>query len=397
MLKNWLKQIFLISLELLLISGALWFVAQKRGIEKPSEIIPALQKATTEIENKVVEKSFPAPAEQSVHNFSWEYQGAKYSLKETLYQSSYDYYHSQPKGYSYVGPLSANWEEDYYGMFLKTNPQDQTISQLAKDLQDLGARHKLTSDQLVDLTMAFVQAIPYDDAKAKQILAQAGNVGMRYPYEVLFENLGVCSDKSLLATAILRQMGYGVAIFAYEQDNHMAIGIECPKNYSTYGSGYCFAETTASGNKVGVIPTFDANSNKTVGAVQLSNLDQNQQTKLQQLGQVTIFQKTSGKQYSGIIATSKILAEIETLKKSIASQFSNIQIAQKNLKNQQGNLESTKKELDAYQKAQNIEKFNSLVEKYNSLLEDYQNDVKKFNNNVTLYNQAIKMYNTLIQ
>lgn len=307
MLINWLKKIGIVFIELAIIAGLLLFIGNKKGFQNPSQIIPAIQSLAQDVigetvkEKEIEKKQFPNLEQPVQATFNWEYKGVKYKLTETLYQSVYQYYKTQPKAYSYTGKLKQNWQEEYYGMFLTRNENDKSIASLATKLQDLGLKHKLSDDQIVDLTLAFVQAIVYDDAKAKNILAQTNTETILYPYETLFQQSGVCSDKSLLAVALLREMGYGAAIFAYEQDNHMAIGIACPKDSSTYGSGYCYAETTSEGNKIGIIPSFDSTSNKAVGANDLSLLDsqQAQQAVLQQLTQVTIYQQTLGRQYLG--------------------------------------------------------------------------------------------------
>ncbi|MCX6774110.1 MAG: hypothetical protein NTY68_03900 [Candidatus Micrarchaeota archaeon] len=42
----------------------------------------------------------------------------------------------------------------------------------------------------------------------------------------------------------MKDLGYGVALFSFEPENHMAVGIRCPIEYSYRGTGYCFVETT---------------------------------------------------------------------------------------------------------------------------------------------------------
>lgn len=388
-------------MELAIIAGLLSYVYQKKNFQSPSQIVPALEDFVSNVGTQIAEpeKKLPELQQPVLRTFNWEYKGVKYTLTETLYQSLYDYYKSQPKAFSYVGELKPNWENEYYGMFLNRAQNDESIANLARDLQDLGKKHKLSDDQIVDLTLAFVQTIVYDDAKAKNILAQTGSETMLYPYETLFQQAGVCSDKSLLATVLLREMGYGTAIFAYEQDNHMAIGIECPKDSSTYGSGYCFAETTSVGNKIGIIPTFDATSNKTVGTSELSVIDSNQaqQAKLQQLGQMTIYQQTLGRQYFEVIETKKIIAEIDSLKKSIEILLPQLQEQQKAINKKEKALAEMKSALEEYQNGQSIEKYNKLVSEYNDFLDDYKKDVKKYNEKVALYNKTIQRYNTLIK
>jgi len=408
MLRNWLHKIGIVSIELLVIASLLFYVYQKNNLTSIGQIIPVVQNMISgrgaEFANQmkgdiITKQIFPKLQNETKRVFNWEYRNEKYTLTENLDQGAYDFYKAQPKVFSYSGELQSNWADEYYGMFLKSAIGDESIVTLAKDLQNLGKVHKLSDDQIVDLTLSFVQAIAYDDAKAKNILAKKGTETVLYPYETLFEQKGVCSDKSLLAIAILRQMGYGAAIFAFEDDNHTAIGIACPKEYSTYGSGYCYGETTSVGNKIGIIPSFDATSNKTVGAIELSAIDssQSEQANLKQLGHVTIYQQTSGREYDEIAETRKIIAEIDSLKKSIESMLPELQSQKKNLKNSENNLDNLKKNLEKYKNDQNVEKYNSLVGEFNDLVKKYKNDTRNYNEKVSLYNKTIARYNVLIK
>ncbi len=399
MLKNLLKKTLIISLELLLIAGALWLIAEKRNLSS-SQVFSVIENFTDgEAEKIIFKKPFPQLEGAKERVYQWEYKGVKYSITENLYESVNEFYKNQPKSFSYVGTLPQNWEEEYYGNFLKIDQEDKTIIELVEKIRQLGVKQKLTDDELVDLTMAFVQSIPYDDAKAENILAKNSNETMRYPYEVLFQQLGVCSDKSLLAIALLRVMGYGTAIFTYPDDNHMAIGIQCPKANSTYGSGYCYSETTAEGNKIGIVPSFDSASNKTVNVAKLTelSLDQANLAAVGQLGQVVILQKTEGREYLGIIKTEKIIAEINQLKISFEKTLPMINEQKKIVAAAEEKLTEWKNDLNKYEKRQEFEKYNALVEKYNKLFEQYKKDVKKLNDIVGLYNKTIQRYNTLIR
>lgn len=395
MLKSFFKKFLIIALELAVISGLLWFIIQKKEIKSVEQVTSSIEQKIQDIRQEQKEEIPLKLSEPVTKTYTWEYKGVKYGFNQTLYKSVYDYYQSQNKEYTYVGTLSENWENDYYAMFLKTNEADKSISEIAAEIQNLGQKHKLSDDQIVDLTLAFVQSIDYDDAKAKNILAQVGSETMLFPYETLYEQKGVCSDKSFLAYALLRQMGYGAALFAYKQENHMAVAVECPKNYSTYGSGYCYAETTSTGNKIGIIPSIDTESNKTID---LSKYDfnQSQQLKLKELGQVTINLPTEGKRYAGIVQTKSILNQINELKKSMEKLLPEIKSQKKNISKEEDDLNDMKDDLEDYRNEQNFEKYNELVQEYNDLFKTYEKDVKKYNKNVTLYNQNIKTYNTLI-
>jgi hypothetical protein len=69
---------------------------------------------------------------------------------------------------------------------------------------------------------------------------------------VLYQNKGVCREKSLLVTYLLRGLGFGVVLFEFPTQNHMAVGIKCPGEYDFKNSGYAFIESTTP-----TIPTDD--------------------------------------------------------------------------------------------------------------------------------------------
>ena len=67
----------------------------------------------------------------------------------------------------------------------------------------------------------------------------------KYPYEVLYDEKGVCGEKSELLVFLLKELGYDVAIFHYIDENHESVGVKCPLERSLGGTGYCFVETSA--------------------------------------------------------------------------------------------------------------------------------------------------------
>lgn len=66
----------------------------------------------------------------------------------------------------------------------------------------------------------------------------------RYPYQVIERGVGSCEGKSELLVFLLREIGYGTAIFYYNTENHETVGIKCPVERSLLNTGYCFIETT---------------------------------------------------------------------------------------------------------------------------------------------------------
>jgi hypothetical protein len=340
------------------------------------------------------EKPFPENTGEIQKNFSWKFKGVNYEISETLYDSAYQYYKNQPKEYKYFGSLEDNWEEKYYAMFLNTQG-NFLVANIAKDIEAQGKKNKLSDDEVAELVMSFVQAIPYDDAKAQLILSGSENATIEYPYETLYLNSGVCSDKSFLATVLLRSLGYGTALFVYEKENHMAIGIQCPVEYSTYQSGFCFGETTSLGNKIGVLPSLDSLNNK--ASAVLTNFDSEQQAATRQLGEVKIYQIQKGKPYNGIAKTYAKEKEMDLLKKEVILISKKLKDQKLFISSQQTELNSLKAKLASYKKSDEIEKYNSLVEPFNDLLEKNKNEIVSYNNQVSLYNQKITRYNALLE
>ena len=89
------------------------------------------------------------------------------------------------------------------------------------------------------IAVSLVQQIPYD-----QEMLDKGTLEIRYPYQTLFDNKGVCCEKSVLLAYILHKLGYGVALFDFEDEKHTAVGIRVAPEYSYKNTGYAFIETT---------------------------------------------------------------------------------------------------------------------------------------------------------
>ena len=100
---------------------------------------------------------------------------------------------------------------------------------------------KITSnrDDQAKIAIRLVQLIPYDwDAFTSNIITG------KYPYEVLYTNSGVCSEKANLMIYLLRGLDYGVAALEFTSEEHRAVGIKCPSKYEYKNTGYCFVEPT---------------------------------------------------------------------------------------------------------------------------------------------------------
>jgi len=96
------------------------------------------------------------------------------------------------------------------------------------------------NDDQARIAINLVQQIPYDNSRL-----YSTNFKGRSPYEVLYDNKGICGEKSKLLAYLLRGLGYGVVLFDFSSQNHMAVGIKSPVQYSYKNSGYAFIESTS--------------------------------------------------------------------------------------------------------------------------------------------------------
>jgi hypothetical protein len=154
------------------------------------------------------------------------------SLSQFLYFNTYDgilgYLRQKYPGRS-TGLSSSSSSGNDYRQYISDPVQKSAIDEFVENIR---GRSDLPQER-ARIAVSLIQHIPYN--------ISAGNL---LPYEVLYYNKGRSEDKSLLAAYVLSEMGYGTALFVYLPDQHVALGLKCPKQYSTAGSGYCFVETT---------------------------------------------------------------------------------------------------------------------------------------------------------
>jgi len=168
--------------------------------------------------------------------FPYTLRGKTAALKIPVHASLKEYLAKLPRVY-YCNPKCPT-PQQLELRYLEDDKQKPELLNLVEKIRGL------SDDPLnqARIAISLVQNIPYDTESA-----QAENLTNRYPYEVLFDQLGVCGEKSRLLAFILRELGYGVYLLDYEKEDHMAVGLKCPIEYAQYsynGTGYCFLETT---------------------------------------------------------------------------------------------------------------------------------------------------------
>jgi hypothetical protein len=166
-------------------------------------------------------------------DFEYVLRGNEKTITMPVYQSLKDYLASISR-YYYCTPDCPTALELEMKYIDEPKERDKLLV-----LADSIRKRSGNSDEQARMAISLVQNIPFDNAK----LNNTGATG-RYPYEVLYDDMGVCGEKSHLLAFLLREMGYGVALLKYDSQNHMAIGIKCSDRYDYLGTGYCFIETT---------------------------------------------------------------------------------------------------------------------------------------------------------
>ncbi len=120
--------------------------------------------------------------------------------------------------------------------------QREFLMPLVVEIQNRAPDNK---DDQARIAISLVQNIPYGQSDKTYSFAGQEVPYSRYPYQVLYDNEGICGEKTELLSFLLREIGYGVSFFYYLDENHEALGIKCPVYESFSNTGYCFIETTA--------------------------------------------------------------------------------------------------------------------------------------------------------
>jgi hypothetical protein len=354
-----------------------------QGLGATNAVLAAIPTATT-----AVSPTVPAAATSDYTAvLSWRYDLQQYQLNLPLKTSLYQAYNAGIKTLYYTSDADAKAvREEFYSFFFNFKPGDTAVHEIVAYGRQVAAAHFWSNDQLVDFLMALVQYIPYDNSKLNSNQLQPN-----YPYETLYKNSGICSDKTFLAVAILRDLGYGAAILDFPNLNHSAAGVSCPVADSVANSGYCYVETTGY-FPIGVIPPAITNGKAVSGQSDLSQVFD-----ASHLDGLEIYQKTSGSSYQGVAATKARVAAIIEAGQSIDQAGQALDQQKTKLTAEQNNLSAIKAKLDAYEASGDAASYNSLVDSYNSGVNSYNSELAayrvklaEYNSNIDAYNQSLK-------
>ncbi len=349
-----------------------------------------------------IEEKVPAPEGEKTATFSWKYKGKNYSLDRNLYDSYYKFYNALPADSVFNGESLLGVLEKRNELFISETYGDTTVSELAQSIRSIGKENNLNENQIVELVASFVQTIPYDYDEFNNRESVVPKID--YPYETLYKNKGICSDKSYLAYSLLRELGYGASFFLFPEDQHIAVGVECPQEYSNYDSGYCFLETTSLGNKIGSTPSIIKESGIAASEIELSDFGVDAtEDQSSPLGKIEVLNKTNGLVYTGIIDTVNTQKEIDGLLSTIRRMDRELNASRRDLDSRDGEISKMVDKLDKLAKsAKNgsmsaYNDYNDLYSKYKKAYSSFEKDRKAFNAKIATRNQLNNKYNSLIK
>lgn len=156
----------------------------------------------------------------------------------------------------------------FWGSIYRTlvEQNGEWVSFVADSLFHAGIQDSLDAGSLAELTVSFVQDIPYhfissDDCseavgKGHPCVAMA-RFGILSPYEFLHTLSGDCDTRAVLLFSLLAKMNFDpMVVVSYEYRHAMlALNIPSSGDHITWGrKNYYFWETTAKGWPVGMLP-----------------------------------------------------------------------------------------------------------------------------------------------
>ena len=184
--------------------------------------------------------------------YKWSYpwkswRASNYEITLTLDNELYTRYISEVRDDIY--------DDEEYMRYVNDERDDAEITRIVGMFEEYGTEHDMDDDSLVRMVVSFVQSFEYIDDDVWTGIEDSEYP--KYPYETLYDHCGDCEDTAALLIAMLRELGYGSCLLAFE--DHMAVGILGEEDLDGYyfedeGDRYYYVETTAKGWEIGEMP-----------------------------------------------------------------------------------------------------------------------------------------------
>ncbi|MCK9595653.1 hypothetical protein M0R19_00510 [Candidatus Pacearchaeota archaeon] len=162
--------------------------------------------------------------------------GEKSNIDFFVYKGLYNYLSKIPRYVNDSNPTLLDLK-------LKMLDEEQQRELLLPLVIEIINKAKTKEDQ-ARIAISLVQTISFGNSDKTSQFGSNIFEYQRYPYEVLYDLQGICSEKSELLIFLLREIGYKTSYLYYNLEDHEATGIGCPKEESLDNTGYCFIETT---------------------------------------------------------------------------------------------------------------------------------------------------------
>lgn len=158
------------------------------------------------------------------------YKGNKYGIYFIASRVTHEKLLSMSRSSIHGKGIEKNTKRDFILPRLDNQVQREKLLPLVEKIKSL------TPDvhEQARIAISLVQNIPYTGVADYE----------KYPYGVIWEHGGACSEKSDLLLFLLRELGFGTATLIYRNENHRAVGIKCPDKYTVDYSRYCYVEVT---------------------------------------------------------------------------------------------------------------------------------------------------------
>lgn len=325
------------------------------------------------------------------------YGGKNIELKETLYQNIANYY----KNYDFF-KRSKYLKNEEFDQFVYSNSKDRTIAKIAADIKATAKENNLNDDQTMELTTCFIQNIPYDHQKGEEVLSGGGNTPSteQLPYHTLYEEKGICTDKTYLGSALLKEMGYGVGMMVFE--DHMSLGVSVPSGYSSFNSKYAIMELTNIGFAPGQIPAEILKNglpNSSLNNIKpLSNNDNPSDINLNLdkaiNGPMKIIDISSGKYYTRIVAVKSLEEKIKNTLEALEQKKIALEKSYQNVENLELGQDQA---YQNYLRVSHSPNGLSVYDQYQSAYNSYKSSVDSYNAEVLAYNSILEAVNKDIE
>ncbi len=173
-------------------------------------------------------------------SLSYILRGQENTIDFTIYEGMVGYLSNLPTSIRYTENQTPS-RADFKLRNINEDEQRELLLPLVIRIQNLADE----GGEQARIAISLVQNIPYEQSNKSVSLTTSQTTNYsRYPYEVLYDQHGICGEKTELLAFLLKELGYGTAFFYHAEENHESVGIKCPEKYSLAETGYCFVETT---------------------------------------------------------------------------------------------------------------------------------------------------------